>query len=422
MPWLCLLLLASISFSCSDEEIVEEDFLPIVAVHGFLGAGDTYSFHYQRFVNAGYNHELLYTFDYNSFATDEVILEQLESFIDAVLIEQGVSQVNLMGHSKGGGISYLYLETEENAANVANYVHIGSFLNDAPAGPNAEVPTLNIWSSDDEVIDPVGEIAGAQNVEIPGADHYQVATHPDAFEAIYSFFNGEPAVINVQPTTVAIELEGKAMTFGDNDVLSGGSVEIWALEEGIRQSTEPLSSYTVAEDGSWGPFAAENGIHYEFRVKGASPTARAVHYFREPFSESDRWMVLRTIPPPLTLTGILLAGIPQDDDQAVIALFSSSQAVINGRDELMVESTDLATAELASADQSTIAYFLYDDGDQSSSGNLDPVFADFPFLQGLDLFFPTDPPATIEITFNGRSIKVPNLESASDGPVVVVFN
>ncbi len=418
LPLALLLLL----FSCKKDEDPAPDYRPVVALHGFLASGDTWASHFKAFAARGYAQDRLFAFDYNTLASDEEqVLSDLDAFIDEVLAQTGWDQVDLMGHSRGGGVSYDYLADPARAAKVAHYAHIGSFGVDSAAGPGSSVPTLNIWSPDDRVVSS-GDIPGAVNVAIPGADHYEVATHPDGFTALWKHFNEVESVPDPGPGQGdAVRIGGKALTFGENSPVAGGTVEIWGLDEQAqRLSAAPALSLTVAADGSWGPADMPDAPFLEFRIT-ASSGGRPINYFREASSASDLWIYLRTIPPPFSLAGILLAALPQDDDQTVIAVFSSSQAVIAGRDNLMVDGFELSQPVFASADQTSIAFFLFDDGDQSSSGELNSTFAALPFLNGVDLFFPTSSPGVINLELNGRSLPVRNLRSNTDGPVVAVF-
>ncbi len=409
--------------SCKEDATPKPEYRPIVAVHGYLGSGDTWAAHFKAFSARGYADDRLYAFDYNSLGDDALSLTRLDAFIDEVLASTGADQVDLMGHSKGGGLSYSYLADPMQAAKVAHYAHIGSFRTDSAAGPSADVPTLNIWSPDDLVISDKGDIPGAVNVSIAGADHYQIATHPDGFTALWKHFQETDQVPAATGASGSVRIGGKALTFGENTPLSGGTVEVWALDaQAQRLTTAAALTLTTNADGTWGPSEMPDAPYLEFRIRAASASARPINYFRAAGSETDRWIYLRTIPPPLSIAGLLLASLPQDDSQTVLAVFSSSQAVLSGRDNLDVDGFDLATPTLASPDQTTIAYFLYDDGDASSSGDINPIFAGFPFLNGVDLFFPTAAPETIMLTFNGRQLPVRNLRSDTDGPIVAVFD
>jgi triacylglycerol esterase/lipase EstA (alpha/beta hydrolase family) len=110
--------------------------LPVVMVHGFLAAGDTYAPFLMRFHSNGYCLNRLFAFDWNSISGTNTVAA-LDAFIDNVLAETGATQVNLMGHSAGGGTCYEYLTDAMHAAKVAHYVHIGSSIQAGPAGPSA---------------------------------------------------------------------------------------------------------------------------------------------------------------------------------------------------------------------------------------------------------------------------------------------
>ena len=412
--------------ACKDDNdpVAGFDGRPIVAVHGFLGSGDTYAPTFKRFEQRGYPVDYLRTYDYNSLSDDALAIDELDAFIDAVLLETGAENVDLMGHSKGGSISYQFLADPVRAAKVNRYVHIGSFAVDSLPGPiSAPITTLNVWSTGDAVISELGDIPGAMNLRLEDLDHYQVATDDATSQGIWEFLRDEAYGADPATSLSAEEPhQGKALSFGENKPVSGGSIAIWALDDDAqRTTTDAMSTVSVAEDGTWGPVNLDPNVRHEFVVQGAGASSRTVHYFREAEGGGGHWIYLRTIPPPLSLAGLLLSALPQDDDQSVIAVFSSSQAVIADRDVLVANSDTLSTTALASAAQTSIAYFLYDDGDGISSGTADPAFASFPFLNAVDLFYPTATPATIELIFNGRRLPVRNLRSDSDGIVVAVF-
>ena len=96
-------------------------------LHGFLGSGDTWTNHAMRLSSNGYCDEHIVAFDWNtldqaeSAGADRVV--ELDARINQVLSLTGASQVDLVGHSAGGGLSYSYLEDADRAAKVAHYVH-----------------------------------------------------------------------------------------------------------------------------------------------------------------------------------------------------------------------------------------------------------------------------------------------------------
>ena len=119
-----------------------------------LGAGDTWSPHQRRYLANGYCGDRIYPFDWNSLDRNADHVTDLEVFIDSVRTANQATQVDLVGHSAGGGLGYEYLANEERAQTVRRYVHIGSFPSDAPPGPDGgdTVPTLNLWSEQDVIV------------------------------------------------------------------------------------------------------------------------------------------------------------------------------------------------------------------------------------------------------------------------------
>ncbi|MCU0374267.1 MAG: hypothetical protein MUF24_03075, partial [Chitinophagaceae bacterium] len=76
---------------------------PLVLVHGFLGSGDNFGPMVQHLVAQGYCASLCFVYDWNSVARSPQ-QEHLDQFIDSVLWLTGAKQVDLAGHSAGGGV------------------------------------------------------------------------------------------------------------------------------------------------------------------------------------------------------------------------------------------------------------------------------------------------------------------------------
>lgn len=408
--------------SNEQEQPCDSTHLPVVMCHGFLASGDTYEGQVQRFQQNGYCGNATYVFDWNTLGGGSSV-SALDAFIEQILQETGATQVELVGHSAGGGLGYDYLADAGRAAKVGHYVHIGSNAQPGPAGPNGEVPTLNIWSPYDAVV-AGGDIPGAQNLQLAAKDHYEVATSPETFAAMYEFFRG------AAPTSTAIATDndrtvgGKVLTLGENAPLVAATLKVFEVDgnTGFRISETPVVSYTTDAKGLWGGLKADQGAYYEFEVTPAESNARKLHYYREPFGTSSKLVYLRTMPPATSLAGILLASLPKNDSQAVVIAFASSHAVIAGRDQLHVNSLELSTSQFASEDNTAIAFFLYDDGNNQTDGTAAGPFGSFPFLSGVDMYFPTASPESIALTLNGRALNVRNWPSESEGITVAVFN
>ncbi len=397
---------------------------PLVMMHGLLAAGDTFAPHVQRFAANGLCLDRYHAFDWASLVGQpHSHVGELDAFVDAVRALHGVETVDLMGHSAGGALGYAYLSDPARAAKVARYVHVASPPMDGPAGPDdAPVPTLQLWSADDTII-AGADIPGAQNVELPGQDHYAVATAPEAFEALYPFLYGEAPTVVQAPPAEPIVLSGKALVLADNTPEAGATIEMWTVGAGgQRTEAAPEASLVAAEDGAFGPFAAKPGQHYEFVVRPQREGAPPVRYYREPFRRTDPLVYLRTLPMPPSFAGTLLRQVPFDDAHTVLVVFNASRAVIAGVDSLTVDSVEMATEALASADATMIALFLYDVGADGASGGVVSAFGVFPFLSALDFFIGADPARSTRIELNGRVLEVPRWPSASEGAVIAVFD
>jgi hypothetical protein len=395
---------------------------PVIMVHGFLASGDTYAPFVQRFHSNGYKHNLLYAYDWNSLAQGANQNTALDAFVNKVLAKTGADKVRLMGHSAGGGVCYAYLSDPIRAAKVDAYVHIGSAVQPMPAGPNGSVPTLNVWSPADLIANN-GNINGATNAEIPNQDHYQIATSKETFAAIWDFFHHQtPPIADITPEAIVC-IAGKVLTFGENTPLINAKVEIYPVNPntGERLTTTPFETWQSDSLGFWGPTNVQGQQTYEFVTTPANTSQRVIHYFREGFVHLNTLVYLRTIPQPPSLAGLLLIGLPNTNSQTVLNIFSGSQGVLFGRDTLSAAGSVISTAQYASATKTAITYFCYDDGDGQTELTPVGLFGTFPFLNGVDMFFPTNPTGTIPLKLNDRVLNVRNVKS-SEGVVVGVFD
>lgn len=398
---------------------------PIVFAHGFLAASDTWSTQFQRLVENGCCPDRLFVFDWNTLAQSETAQRaaDLDAFIDGVTQTTGSPQVDLVGHSAGGGLGYAYLSNPDRVKKVRRYAHVASFANVGPAGPKGEVPTLNLWS-DGDLVASAGDIAGATNAKIPGIDHYAVATSEASFIALWKFLGDgtPPAVSDIRPDDV-LTIHAKALTLGENVAEDGAEVNIWALnDQGQHADTTPVFATKLGPDGRLGPFAAKPGASYAFVTKSKVADKPPITYFRPPFIRSDALVYLRTLPSPDSLAGALLSVLPFDDKATVLIVFSASRAVITGKDSLKVNGIELATPDLAAAKHTAIAFFVFDENSNGQSeGTAVPLFQSFPFLSGVDQFLPPTASSPITVTLGGQTVKVPHQPSKTEGPVVVVF-
>ena len=397
---------------------------PVVFIHGYLASGDTWANQVMRFTSNAYCDNLLYAYDWNSVggSSNQALLD---AFIDTVLARTGATQVDLVGHSAGGGYGYAYCEDTTRAKKVAHYVHIGSSSQSSPAGANDEVPTLCISSADDAVAGATS-ITGATNITIAGKDHYQIATGAETFTELYKFFNsGQVPVTSSITPKAEITVSGKAVTLGENAPHNGATIHVYEVnpDNGSRLSSSPNFTLTADAQGVWGPQKIKPDTKYEFEVTSNVSGDRVIHYYREGFTHTNPLVYLRTIPTS-GLAGTLLSSLSDNDNQSVLAVFTANQATVAGRDSLVVDNVVLSTTAITPASKTIIAMFLFDaNNNQQSDYTVPGLFGILPtFLTSRDMYFQTSTAYAIPLRFNGRSLHVPNLKSQSDGVIVAVFD
>ncbi|MFT6628387.1 MAG: pimeloyl-ACP methyl ester carboxylesterase [Flavobacteriales bacterium] len=400
------------------EDACDESLTPIVLVHGFLASGDTWASFGQRFAANGWCADAIIPYDWDSLDRAADPIPALDSLIDAALARTGATQVWLAGHSAGGGVGYDYLSDDTRAGKVGAYAHIGSFVQEAPAG----APTLHLYSTDDRTVTEQGDIPGATNVALSGVDHYGVATSAAAFATVFEHFTGAlPAVTDVPSSAVRL-VSGRALALGTNTPVPNTTVNIWRLDAvtGARLQAEPDVALQTDAAGYWGDFQAEEGAHYAFRILDPETPDVPVTYYFEPFSRTNAWVYLRTLPPPGTIAGLLLSVLPLNGDSAVHVNFTRSTGVIAGVDSLTVNGIELLSEDTASPDDTTIAMFLFDDGDGESSAAASGALAAFPFLAGADVAVPAGD--VIEVRYNDRVLRARALSPAEGGVTITVFD
>lgn len=393
------------------------EFVPIVFVHGMLASGDTWTLQFQRFEEQGYRSNYLQVLDWNTVAFGKGNANLLDSAINHTLQITGAKQVNLVGHSAGGGVCMNYISKPENAAKVAHYAHIGSGkLTQAP-----NVATINIYSLDDKVSGG-SNVEGATNIALKNKDHYEVATSLETFNVLFQFFN-KAAPKNGLPTLApTFNISGKAVSFGENKPEPNATIEVFSINPtvGKRKKAQPVFKTQTDSLGKWNGFKAKPNEYYEFVITSIDTSKRVVHYFREPFKANNALVYLRVLG-KTGMAAMITRKLPLDNAQAVLAIFSANAAVINGRDSLTVNEISLSDIKFASAQKTSIAFFVFDDGDKTSSLNTHSGMGMLPFMNMVDVFLPANK-NKIKLYFNGRTMTLPALKSANDGVMVAVFD
>lgn len=397
--------------------------IPIIMLHGALASGDTYAKTSMLFTSNDYPKEMLYAFDWNSLSggASASTIADLDKLVDQALTDNNATHVFLIGHSAGGGLGYSYCNDAGRAKKIMKYVHLASNPQTKQAGPTGEISTLNIYSSADKVV-AGSDIPNATNVKFDDLDHYEVATSEKTFEKIYEFFMITKPLQNKITIESKPVISGKILTLGENKVPQNATLNIYPLNPvNAERIGGPIISKAISSDGIFGPLTVENDTHYEFEVSSTDPDFRTVHYYRQPFIHNNQLVYLRVFPPSNSFAGLLLGNLPKNDDQAVMAVFSANKAMIHQRDSVKIQNINLITATQASPQNSTIAMFLYDNGDNKTSGSGHPAFAVLPFLKGSDVFINTLCSEGIPVTYNGTTLVASNYKSKSEGVSILVF-
>lgn len=383
---------------------------PVVFIHGFLASGDTWANAVHSFQQAGYCANRLYAFDWNSVGgsgkrTDSL----LHQFIAQILTQTGASQVDLVGHSAGGGLGRSYLKDSTRAKSIAHYVHIGSrkWTGAYPWFPNNRC--MNIFSSGDKVAaNTAGLVDGAFNLALEEQDHYQVATSDTSIKSMLQFFTGKQVFIPSHKPARIVSLSGKALILGDNTAMSDAVIKIYPIKKknGQRKKADQPIQLKTDQAGAWGPVTLRAGIPFEMELIPAGANKRIISYFFPRFDYSNPLVYLRGFPEDGRMT-FLLGKIPAIETQSTLVVYSAAQAMVGGRDSVTVNGLPICSPTLAPASKTAITSFLFDDGDTINSGKALKQFSSVPFIGGVDMVLPANAKEGIRMYYNGQQLTLP---------------
>jgi hypothetical protein len=369
-----------------------------------------------RFTSNGYPKNYIAVLEYDSSSIGDILPDvhaALDDLIAELQAETGAAQVDLLGHSLGTFVSHSYLATPARAANVAHYVNIDGQSSAAPPGG---VPTLALWAG---ASPPIGEIVGATNVTVPDQEHVEVATSEESFFEMYQFFRGHaPITTRIQPQ-LRPRISGRVVAFPENVGLDGATLDLWWVHRntGERIGSSPRATFEIGPDGSFGPYKGWYGANYEFAV--TQEDGGSISYYYEPFIRSDHLV-------RLNVALLLEPFLDASDNHTSVTVIRYKELCGDlgaGSDVLEINGTNVlnpTTAACATVGGSAIAFFSFDDGSDGID-NLTTIpfpLSAVPFISGVDLFIPSDPPGTVSVETvprgdldAARTVNVPNIPS-----------
>jgi pimeloyl-ACP methyl ester carboxylesterase len=406
---------------------------PVVFVHGGSGSGSQFESQAQRFESNGYPADYIYAVDYDStfsVETRQDVWTRLDQLIATIQAKTGDNQIDLIGHSRGAEMSYSYVESSPaRAANVARFINLDSGSSPKDRLP-AGIPTLGIWAGRGHCVGCT--VVGATNVDIPNQTHVQLATSAETFVEMYKYLVGrEPATRDIVPEyPLSVELSGRAVYFPQNTGVPVAALQIWRVDAvtGRRLTAGPDATYAISGDGSWGPFRAIGGAHYEFALLRTNEPTH--HFYYEPFLRSDHLIRLQTEP----AGGPISTYTDSSDRQTDLIIFRNKelwgdQGAEN--DVLTVNGTNIVSPATHPIERFVNATFVFDKGADGVTNLGVPVepFASISFLAAVDLFIPASipPDGTVSCILwprdggHPQTINIPNWASSTD-KVTLQFN
>ena len=425
---------------CSDSDGgPAQERLPVVFVHGQFGSAQQFETQAMRFTSNGYPQDLLYAFEYDTSSTDNP-LDDLDSFIDKVRSEVGVTQVYAVGHSRGTSVWTAYLDDPafNGSAKVARYVNIdGRSPEELPGG----VPTIGIWGEwnsansgynrrEDNSNAQIGPDPAA-NYYFPNKSHTETATSAEAFALMYGFLTGvEARTTAVTPTKSGkVNVAGRALYFPENISFAGATLQVWKIDAatGQRSADKPVETMTTNSSGEFGPIKLDPKQHYEFALLRPAtdtfPADSVHHFYPEPYTHDNYFVRLLSSRPGEGIEEF----IPVDDATSGMVVlrmreFWGDQGAAG--DELFVDGLNVLTPAISPRTGVNIAVVLFDQGsDQTTDlekGEIFPLNL-LTFLTGADVFIPSmfEGAGTVEVSLVTRGgettvLNVPNWPSSTN--------
>ena len=418
----------------SPTELSDEVVRPLVFVHGGAGSAAQYMSQAMRFASNGYPQDYIYAFEYPGVAPHDPA--ELDAFIDKVLEETGEDQVYLVAHSMGtyvghqgilpwSGQNYTgYLMVPEYAGKVAKYIGLDGRSGEACPGG---VPCIGIFDAND------GRVLGEETYYLEDQEHVETATSAESFALQFRFLTGqEPSQTGIEPQEGPVSISGRSVIFPANTGTDGATVQIWPVDAatGMRSADDPVATFTVGEDGQWGPAELSPQAHYEMTLVRDGHSD--MHFYLQPLPRDTRFVRLNA-----SETGSeILANTNTGADHATLVVTRQREWIAGApegqRDELWISTSSPFWGDQASVNamvsgitNDNIGLHIHDDEATPALSSLELLdwFPDQAFQSGVDVYMPAtaEPDGTITLRSvpHGQDdaeqvLNVPNWPSATD--------
>ena len=359
----------------------DKTILPIVFVHGYAGSASQFDSQAQRFVANGYPPNKLRAYDHDGAgALTGGFVPGLDQIVNGLLTEYGVTQVFLIGHSRGTGLVNDYVRDPGRAKKVSKII-----LLDGGGCPAGGIPCDTPRQSN-----------------LPGQAHVEVATSAESFKRQYKFlFGKDAAVVDIVAQAEPVRISGRAVNFPANTGRSGASLEVFELGANGQRPAAPLHKQMIDASGNFGPIGVSAEKYYEFALTLENGFVQ--HYYLQRFLRSTKFIRL-------------LSGAVDSPSRTNTNAGANHAAITIMRmrewrtaDALQIKVTRAAAAETSVPNAITsdisndpIAIYLHDDKATPGMTTLKPLpyFPAQPFQNGLDVFMPAaeTPDGTITVT------------------------
>jgi pimeloyl-ACP methyl ester carboxylesterase len=407
---------------------------PIVFVHGFAGSAQQFESQAMRFAANGYPADRISAYEHNGGLTSAEesasFTAGTEALVDAARAEFGVEKVILIGHSRGTGVSTAYLENAARAAKIAKYIALDGGSCAAVAASN--VPCLEVVQA--TRADACTNAASPNCFALEGQRHVEVATSAESFARQYEFLVGEPPrVTEIVQQRGPVTISGRAVNFPLNTGRAGSTLEVWEIDTktGQRATATPLATYTLGEDGAFGPLVVDPDKHYE-KVLSA-PGSSNHHFYMQPYLRSSKFVRLLSGPSDSPIR----ENTNRSDNHSAIIAMRMREWTEADRLEVSVKSSagDRAPVQIISDALvakpgaspligAPIALHIHDAATSPGDSTLAPLdwFVTQAFQTGVDVFMPAQEPPDGTITFTSlprgdanrpQVLNVPNWASSN---------